>query len=185
MLDRLSHVGTVSLDGFYRPAQRIHHATGGRVPVMLVPFGWVEVCVDGGVRIVTVCSTCVVVRVVSEALPGCRRVLIWGVKQFLVERAEEIVQDLRAAGLSVTYDESGNIGRRYRRQDEIGTPFCVTVDRDGLEGSGPDTATVRDRDTLAQARVPIDRLPEELTALRAGRRDFADLLDRYEIVAEQ
>jgi glycyl-tRNA synthetase len=103
----------------------------------------------------------------------------------LVERAEDVVEDLRAAGLSVTYDESGNIGRRYRRQDEIGTPFCVTVDRDGLEGPGPDTATVRDRDTLAQARVPIDRLPEELTALREGRRDFADLLDSYEVVAEQ
>ena len=105
--------------------------------------------------------------------------------QTLVAEAEEIVEALRAAGLSVTYDESGNIGRRYRRQDEIGTPFCVTVDRDGLEGPGPDTATVRDRDSLEQVRVPIDDLPTVLGELRDGDRRFADLLDSYEVVPEQ
>ncbi len=103
----------------------------------------------------------------------------------LVERADEIVELLRDAGLSVTYDESGNIGRRYRRQDEIGTPFCVTVDRDGLEGAGPDTVTVRDRDSLAQVRVPIEELPAELAALRDGTQRFTDLLERFEVVAEQ
>jgi glycyl-tRNA synthetase len=103
----------------------------------------------------------------------------------LVSRADEVVETLRTAGLSVTYDESGNIGRRYRRQDEIGTPFCVTIDRDGLEGAGPDTATVRDRDSLAQVRVPIEELAAELTGLRDGTYGFEALLDRYETVSDQ
>jgi glycyl-tRNA synthetase len=57
------------------------------------------------------------------------------------------------------YDEGGNIGKRYRRQDEIGTPFAVTVDHQSLEDR---TVTLRDRDTLEQERVPIDGLAEEL-----------------------
>jgi glycyl-tRNA synthetase len=81
----------------------------------------------------------------------------------------------------VTYDDSGSIGRRYRRQDEVGTPFCVTVDRDGIEGDGPDTVTVRERDSAAQVRVPADELAGELAALRAGD-SFDALLDRYETV---
>ena len=53
------------------------------------------------------------------------------------------------------YDETGSIGKRYRRQDEIGTPFCVTIDFDTLED---DTVTIRDRDTMEQVRVKIDEL---------------------------
>jgi glycyl-tRNA synthetase len=97
--------------------------------------------------------------------------------------ARDLVADLRAVGLEADYDDSGNIGRRYRRQDEIGTPFCVTVDRDGVEGEGPDTVTVRERDTTAQVRVPASELAAELAALRAGDRDFTDLLDEYETVS--
>jgi glycyl-tRNA synthetase len=55
----------------------------------------------------------------------------------------------------VQYDETGNIGRRYRRQDEIGTPFCVTIDFDSLEDRA---ATVRDRDSMSQERVPLAEL---------------------------
>jgi glycyl-tRNA synthetase len=102
----------------------------------------------------------------------------------LTGRAEDVVRDLRAAGLSVTYDESGNIGRRYRRQDEVGTPFCVTVDHEGLEGSGPDTATVRERDTTGQVRMPVASLAEELAAVQAGDRTFADLRENYEVLAD-
>jgi glycyl-tRNA synthetase len=94
--------------------------------------------------------------------------------------ADDVVADLRAAGLSATYDDSGNIGRRYRRQDEIGTPFCVTVDHEGIEGDAPDTVTVRERDTTAQVRVPIDAVAEELRAVRDGDREFADLRAAYE-----
>jgi glycyl-tRNA synthetase len=59
------------------------------------------------------------------------------------------------------YDETQAIGRRYRRQDEIGTPFCVTIDFDSLEDRA---VTIRDRDSLEQERVPIDRLVEQLRA---------------------
>jgi len=99
----------------------------------------------------------------------------------LTALADEIAADLRAAGLAVAYDDSGSIGRRYRRQDEVGTPFCVTVDRDGVEGDGPDTVTVRERDSAAQVRVPADELAAELAALRAGG-EFDALVDRYEVV---
>ncbi len=92
----------------------------------------------------------------------------------LPDRAREVAADLRAAGLSVTYDESGNIGRRYRRQDEVGTPFCVTVDYDTLDDG---TATVRDRDTTEQVRLPVADLPGALSALRAGETTFEELAD--------
>jgi glycyl-tRNA synthetase len=62
----------------------------------------------------------------------------------------------------VEYDDTQSIGRRYRRQDEIGTPLCVTVDFDSLEDKA---VTIRERDTTTQVRVPIDSLMTEL----AGR----------------
>jgi glycyl-tRNA synthetase len=55
----------------------------------------------------------------------------------------------------VFYDESGAIGRRYRRQDEVGTPWCITVDGDSTKDG---TVTIRDRDSLQQERVPADQL---------------------------
>jgi glycyl-tRNA synthetase len=90
----------------------------------------------------------------------------------LGERAREVAGELRAAGLEVTYDDSGAIGRRYRRQDEVGTPFCVTVDYDTLED---DTVTVRERDSTDQRRVPVDELADRLAALRDGEASFDDL----------
>ena len=74
------------------------------------------------------------------------------------ELAREIELDLRER-MQVEYDSGGAIGRRYRRQDEIGTPWAVTVDHQSLEDR---TVTVRDRDSLAQVRVPIGELGEEL-----------------------
>ncbi len=59
-----------------------------------------------------------------------------------------------AAGWNVDFDDSGAIGRRYRRQDEIGTPYCVTVDFETLEDHA---VTVRERDTMAQERIGLDR----------------------------
>ncbi len=67
-----------------------------------------------------------------------------------------LADSLRPA-FPVFYDESGSIGRRYRRQDEVGTPFCVTVDGQTLIDQ---TVTVRDRDTLQQDRVSMDSLRE-------------------------
>ena len=69
----------------------------------------------------------------------------------MVEKARRLDEDLRRR-VMVEYDDSGQIGRRYRRQDEIGTPFAFTVDDETLED---DTVTVRDRDSLAQERLPI------------------------------
>lgn len=90
----------------------------------------------------------------------------------LDDLAQDIADKLRAAGLSVAYDDSGAIGRRYRRQDEIGTPFCVTVDYESLEEH---TVTVRERDSTDQVRADIEQLPRLLRDLRDGIRDFADL----------
>ncbi|MCW3006926.1 MAG: glycyl-tRNA synthetase [Solirubrobacterales bacterium] len=75
------------------------------------------------------------------------------------ELGREIVAKLRKRGLQVEYDEGGSIGKRYRRQDEIGTPFAVTIDHQTLEDQ---TVTVRDRDSLEQIRVAIDALPDHL-----------------------
>ena len=82
-------------------------------------------------------------------------------KPALIDKAKEIYSMLRkefsAKGLgAVTFDDNGNIGKRYRRQDEIGTPYCVTVDFDTIEkGAG---VTVRDRDSGKQERVKIEEL---------------------------
>jgi len=76
----------------------------------------------------------------------------------LVEKARKIEKNLRKE-LMVEYDDSGSIGRRYRRQDEIGTPFCVTVDFDTLKDK---TVTIRDRDTMKQVRVGAGSLRMKL-----------------------
>ena len=75
-------------------------------------------------------------------------------KKALGDKATEIYHALMKK-FAATYDETGSIGKRYRRQDEIGTPLCVTVDFDTLEN---DTVTVRDRDTMAQDRIAITDL---------------------------
>jgi glycyl-tRNA synthetase len=80
------------------------------------------------------------------------------------EVAREVYAALRGR-MQSEYDEGGSIGKRYRRQDEIGTPFCVTIDHQTLEDR---TVTVRDRDTLAQERVAIDALPDVLAARLAA-----------------
>ena len=75
-------------------------------------------------------------------------------KKALGEKSEEIYRTL-CKEFSCTYDEAGSIGKRYRRQDEIGTPYCVTVDFETLDNG---TVTVRERDSMAQIRLPIERL---------------------------
>src|SRR5689334_7009318 len=80
------------------------------------------------------------------------------------ERAQAVFESLRGQ-MQAEYDEGGTIGRRYRRQDEIGTPFAVTIDHQTLED---DTVTVRDRDSLEQERVAIDELAAVLGARLAA-----------------
>ena len=75
-------------------------------------------------------------------------------KDGLPEVAQQIMDDLKY-DFNCQYDEKDSIGKRYRRQDAIGTPYCITVDHDTLEDH---CVTVRDRDTMTQERVPIAEL---------------------------
>lgn len=85
-------------------------------------------------------------------------------KPELVAKAREVHALLRAAVPGVMFDDNGNIGKRYRRQDEIGTPYCITVDFDTVgDAQNPkpelkETVTVRSRDTGEQTRMPVDEL---------------------------
>jgi len=85
-------------------------------------------------------------------------------KEPVVELAKQIHADLRPC-LMTQYDDAQSIGRRYRRQDEIGTPFCVTVDFKSLEDN---QATIRERDSMKQIRVPISTLKTVLAAKLSG-----------------
>lgn len=76
-------------------------------------------------------------------------------KPELVKKAQEVFAELKKEIRPLVFDDNGNIGKRYRRQDEIGTPFCVTIDFDTLEN---DTVTVRERDTGKQERVKVSEL---------------------------
>jgi len=80
-------------------------------------------------------------------------------KPELVEKARGVYDMLKKDIPQMMWDDNGNIGKRYRRQDEIGTPFCITIDFDTLED---DTVTVRDRDTGEQSRVAINELTEQI-----------------------
>jgi glycyl-tRNA synthetase len=80
-------------------------------------------------------------------------------KPELVKKAKEIFEKLSDQYIC-EFDDNGNIGKRYRRQDEIGTPYCLTVDFDSLEDN---TVTIRDRDTMKQERVKIKDLEEFLS----------------------
>ncbi len=80
-------------------------------------------------------------------------------REELVDTAREIAEDLRGTW-NIKYDEAGSIGKLYRRQDEVGTPYCVTVDPDSMDDQ---KVTVRDRDTMEQDRVAMDQLEDYLS----------------------
>jgi glycyl-tRNA synthetase len=89
----------------------------------------------------------------------------------LSDPAKSIVQELRSSGMRVDYDASGSIGRRYRRNDEIGTPFDVTVDYEIREQG---TVTIRNRDSMKQIKVSRGQIADKLSALQAGKINFED-----------
>jgi glycyl-tRNA synthetase len=93
-------------------------------------------------------------------------------KKELTLKSRPIDEMLRKKGIITYYDESGSIGRRYARMDEVGTPFCITVDYDSLEDN---SVTIRDRDSKDQARVNVDVIFEALGGLLAGKRKLKDL----------
>jgi glycyl-tRNA synthetase len=86
--------------------------------------------------------------------------------------AHDITRAFHKKGILAEYDDNGAIGRRYRRQDEIGTPFAITVDYDTKEN---DTVTLRDRDSMKQVRITIAKLPETIGALVDGGITFTSL----------
>ena len=88
-------------------------------------------------------------------------------KEPLVKMASELYAGLRKSHM-MAYDDAQSVGRRYRRQDEIGTPFCITVDFQSLEDN---QVTIRDRDSMNQIRVPVAELHKTVTAKLAGE-DF-------------
>ncbi|NHW89379.1 MAG: glycine--tRNA ligase [Archaeoglobales archaeon] len=91
-------------------------------------------------------------------------------------KALEIFSMLKRNGFYADYDDSGSIGRRYRRYDEIGTPFCITVDHQTFEDG---TVTIRDRDTTGQVRVLISDLPRILRELFSTERSIEDFGEKF------
>ena len=104
-------------------------------------------------------ETRVVLRLDPRLAPYKVAVLPLSKKAELIEPAEKVATELRKRWM-IEVDTTQSIGRRYRRQDEIGTPYCVTVDFESLEDQA---VTVRDRDTMTQDRVAMDRLVEYLS----------------------
>lgn len=106
----------------------------------------------------------VVLKLDPRLAPVKAAVLPLSKKAELSEPATKLANELRGLW-NVDYDEAGAIGRRYRRQDEIGTPFCITVDFDTLEDQA---VTIRERDTMSQERVALDQVKSYLAARLAG-----------------
>jgi glycyl-tRNA synthetase len=98
----------------------------------------------------------VVLRLPSFLAPVKLAVMPLVKKDGLPEIAEKIVHDLKF-DFNCQYDDKDSIGRRYRRQDAIGTPYCITIDHDTLNDN---SVTIRNRDSMKQYRVEISRLPE-------------------------
>ena len=96
-------------------------------------------------------------RTVLHLIPALApyKIAVLPLSKKLSEKAAEVLK-LLSSRYPTTFDETGSIGKRYRRQDEIGTPYCVTVDFQTLEDG---TVTVRDRDTMNQVRMSILELP--------------------------
>lgn len=97
-------------------------------------------------------------RVVMHFHPALApyKVAVLPLQKNLSDKARQVYAEL-SKHFMCDYDEAGSIGKRYRRQDEIGTPFCVTIDFDTLENN---TVTIRDRDSMGQIRMPVDQLAE-------------------------
>ncbi len=83
-------------------------------------------------------------------------------KDGMPEKAAEIYREFKRAGITAAYDQQAAIGRRYRRMDEIGTPYCITVDGDTMSA---DTVTIRNRDTLEQIRLPVKEVVDHIAKL--------------------
>jgi glycyl-tRNA synthetase len=118
-----------------------------RTALVLLADAYREEDIDGDTRVVLALN--------PQIAPTKVAVFPLVKKDGMPEVAEKIQTDLRKAAIPAFYDMSGAIGRRYRRQDEVGTPWCVTVDGQSVEDA---TVTIRDRDSLKQIRVSSDKV---------------------------
>ena len=87
-------------------------------------------------------------------------------KEGMPEKAVELYRSLKEAGIAAFYDQQGAIGRRYRRQDEVGTPWCITIDGDTMSD---DTVTIRDRDSLEQVKLPMSEVVDDIQRRLRGQ----------------
>ncbi|MCX9009910.1 MAG: glycine--tRNA ligase [Candidatus Methanoperedens sp.] len=113
----------------------------------------------------------IVLRLPPEVAPVQVAVLPLLTREELIKPANEIVSMLRSAGILVTYDDSGTIGRRYRRNDEIGTPCSITVDYKTLEDG---TVTIRDRDSMRQVRADMSGIADNICGLIYSGKPFKE-----------
>ena len=116
----------------------------------------------------------IVLRLKPQIAPIQVAVLPLLTKSELIIPAKEIVEKFHAKGIIVTYDDSGTIGRRYRRNDEIGTPYTITIDYQSLDDG---TVTIRDRDSMKQTRIAINNIENTVYDLINGVSEFAISLD--------
>jgi glycyl-tRNA synthetase len=135
-------------------------------PAMGVDRAVLTVLVDGYTEEQAGREQRVVLRIRPELAPVKAAVMpLLRNRPELVERARRLTADLKPL-VPAMYDDTASIGKLYRRQDEIGTPFCVTVDPESLDDGA---ATIRERDTMTQERVALDLLPQRVADLVAGR----------------
>jgi glycyl-tRNA synthetase len=113
----------------------------------------------------------IVLRLPPEVAPVQAAVLPLLSREELIKPGNEIVAALRKAGILVAFDDSGTIGRRYRRNDEIGTPFSITVDYQTLDDG---TVTIRDRDSMKQVRAGMSEIADNIYDLIYGGKSFED-----------
>ncbi len=114
----------------------------------------------------------IVLGLKSEVAPVQAAVLPLLTREELIGPARKIESALKHKGVMAAYDDSGTIGRRYRRNDEIGTPYSITVDYDTLEDG---TVTIRDRDSMKQVRSPADTIANTVHDLIYGYTRFEDV----------
>jgi glycyl-tRNA synthetase len=135
-------------------------------PAMGVDRAVLTVLVDGYAEEQLAKETRVVLRIRPELAPVKAAVLpLLRNRSELVERARRLTTDLKQV-VAAMYDDTASIGKLYRRQDEIGTPFCVTVDVESLDDGA---ATIRERDSMTQERVSLELIPQRIADLVAGR----------------
>ncbi|MCU0637950.1 MAG: His/Gly/Thr/Pro-type tRNA ligase C-terminal domain-containing protein, partial [Methanothrix sp.] len=145
-----------------------------RIIYTVLDHSFYEDVVDGEARSV--------LRLLPSVVPIEVAVLPLMDREELTGPAKAIVQELRERGMRVDYDTSGSIGRRYRRNDEIGTPFEVTVDYETLEQG---TVTIRDRDSMSQVKVPRWQIADKLSALLSGKLSFQDAGERVAVAKKE